>query len=43
MIKAVVLLERKDALSAEDFSYWLLKEHLPMVPELREHPFDPAD
>ncbi|WP_299615050.1 hypothetical protein [Pelagibius sp.] len=40
MIKAVVLLERRGERSAEDFSHWLLKEHLP---KLREHSFDAAD
>ena len=34
MIKAVVLLKRKDELSAEAFADWLLKEHLPMVLKL---------
>ena len=34
MIKAVVLLKRKDELSAQAFADWLLKEHLPMVLKL---------
>lgn len=42
MIKAVVLQKRRGERSAEDFSHWLLKEHLPMLPTLREQPFDPA-
>ena len=34
MIKAVVLLKRKDELTGEDFANWLLQEHLPMVLKL---------
>lgn len=34
MIKAVVLLKRKDDLSVEGFAQWLLEEHLPMVLKL---------
>lgn len=34
MIKAVVLLKRKDELTAEGFAQWLLEEHLPMVLKL---------
>ena len=34
MIKAVVLLKRKDELTGEDFARWLLEEHLPMVLKL---------
>lgn len=43
MIKLAVRRARKDALSTEEFSHWLLKAHLPMLPKLRQHPFDPAD
>lgn len=50
MIKAVVLLKRKDELTAEDFAQWLLKEHVPMVlklPDLRRYQVniseDPGD
>jgi len=34
MIKAVVLLKRKDGMSFEDFSHWLLEEHRPLVLKL---------
>ena len=39
MIKVLVPQERGGERSAEIFSHWLLKEHLP---KLREQPFDQA-
>jgi uncharacterized protein (TIGR02118 family) len=34
MIKAVILLKRKGGMSLEDFSEWMLKEHVPMALKL---------
>ena len=34
MIKAVILLKRKDDMSLEDFSDWMLKEHVPLALKL---------
>ena len=34
MIKAVILLKRKDGMSLQDFSDWMLKEHVPMALKL---------
>ncbi len=34
MIKAVILLKRKDGMSLQDFSDWLLKEHVPLAVKL---------
>lgn len=34
MIKAVILLKRKDGMSLQDFSDWLLKDHVPLALKL---------
>lgn len=34
MIKAVILLKRRDDMSLEDFSDWMLKEHVPLALKL---------
>ena len=34
MIKAVILLKRRDDMSLEDFSDWMLKEHVPLAVKL---------
>jgi uncharacterized protein (TIGR02118 family) len=34
MIKAVILLKRRDDMSLQDFSDWMLKEHVPMALKL---------
>jgi uncharacterized protein (TIGR02118 family) len=34
MIKAVILLKRKDGMTLEDFSDWMLKEHVPLALKL---------
>ena len=34
MIKAVILLKRKDSMTLEDFSEWMLKEHVPLAVKL---------
>jgi uncharacterized protein (TIGR02118 family) len=34
MIKAVILLKRKDGMSLQDFSDWMLKDHVPMALKL---------
>lgn len=34
MIKAVILLKRKDSMTLQDFSDWMLKEHVPMALKL---------
>jgi len=34
MIKAVILLKRRDGMSLQDFSDWMLKEHVPMALKL---------
>ena len=34
MIKAVILLKRRDDMSLQDFSDWMLKEHVPLALKL---------
>ena len=34
MIKAVILLKRRDNMSLQDFSDWMLKEHVPLAVKL---------
>jgi uncharacterized protein (TIGR02118 family) len=34
MIKAVILLKRKDGMTLQDFSDWMLKEHVPLALKL---------
>ncbi len=34
MIKAVILLKRRDDMSLQDFSDWMLKEHVPLAVKL---------
>src|SRR3546814_12878665 len=34
MIKAVILLKRKDGMSLQDFADWLLKDHVPLALKL---------
>ena len=34
MIKAVILLKRRDGMSLADFSDWMLKEHVPLALKL---------